>query len=246
MRRVVLVLRVLLVVLAACGDDGDDGEQTLTVFAASSLTDAFGEIEAAFEADHPRVDIVVNLAASSALREQILAGAPADVFVSADAANVDQLVDAGETSGEPVDFASNRLQLAVPADNPGGVTGIEDLAREELLVGLCAAEVPCGRFGREALAAAQIEASIDTNEPDVRSLLTKVAAGELDAGVVYRTDVLAAGDTVVGIDLPSGVDVAVTYPIVALTDDDAAREFVAFVLGDEAQAILARYGFGPP
>jgi len=243
MRRVVLVL---LVLFAACGDDGGGGEQTLRVFAASSLTDAFGDLEAAFEADHPRVDVVVNLAASSALREQILAGAPADVFASADAANVQQLVDAGETDGDPAGFATNGLQLVVPADDPGGVAGIEDLAREELLVGLCASEVPCGQFGREALTASGVGAAIDTNEPDARSLLTKVASGELDAGIVYRTDVLAAGDAVRGIDLPPGTDVEATYPIVALVDDDLARDFVGFVLDEEGQAILAEHGFGPP
>ena len=222
----------ILVLLAACGD-GDRAR--LDVFAASSLTDAFGEIEAAFEAEHD-VDVVLNLAASSALREQILAGAPADVFASANRSNIDAVVDDAEV------FATNRLQIVVPAANPGSVDGIADLSRPDLLVGLCAIEVPCGELAREALDRARVTASVDTEEPDVRSLLGKVATGELDAGMVYRTDVVAAGDVVRGIDL----DVAATYPIAALTDDDTAAAFVDFVMSDAGQAILSDNGFGPP
>ena len=219
----------IVVLLAACGGDRDP----LEVFAASSLTDAFGDIEIAFEAEHD-VDVVLNLAASSALREQVLAGAPADVFASANRANLDAVTDESQV------FATNRLQIVVPAANPGDVDGIDDLARDDLLVGLCAVEVPCGELAREALDRAGVTASVDTEEPDVRSLLAKVATGELDVGIVYRTDVLAAGDDVRGIDL----DVAATYPIAALTDD--GDDFVEFVLSDEGQAILADNGFGPP
>ena len=221
---------IVLLLFAACGTDD---EAALDVFAASSLTDAFAEIEAAFEAEHD-VDVVLNLGASSALREQILAGAPADVFASANQSNIDAV------AGESEVFATNRLQIVVPAANPGDVDGIDDLARDELLVGLCAVEVPCGELAQEALDDASVNASVDTEEPDVRSLLAKVAAGELDVGIVYRTDVLAAGGDVRGIDL----DVAATYPIAALTADGDA--FVDFVLGDEGQAILAEHGFGPP
>ena len=223
-------LVAIVVLLAACTSDRKD---TLDVFAASSLTDAFGEIEAVFEADHD-VDVVLNLAASSALREQILAGAPADVFAAANQSNVDAVADDSQV------FATNRLQIVVPADNPGDVGDIDDLARDDLLVGLCAVEVPCGALAREALDLAGVDASVDTEEPDVRSLLAKVVGGELDVGIVYRTDVLSAGDDVRGIDL----DAVTEYPIAALTDD--AGGFVDFVLSDEGQAILERHGFGPP
>ena len=144
------VMLALLVSLAACGDDGvgvtGDGEPegTVLVFAAASLTDAFAEIEVAFEAAHPGVDVMVNTAGSSALREQILEGAPADVFASANRPNIDQLMAAGEVAGEVEVLATNSLQIVVPAGNPGGVTGVQDLARPELLIGLCAEGVPCG------------------------------------------------------------------------------------------------------
>jgi molybdate transport system substrate-binding protein len=260
--RLLAVACVPALMLAACGDDDDDdsasaaeapaGESTLegdlTVFAAASLTDAFDEVGAAFEEANPDVSIEFNYGASSALREQILAGAPADVFASANASNMDQVVETGAAT-DPQDFVTNQLQIVVPAENPGGVAGLDDLANADLLIGLCAEEVPCGEFGREALANAQITPSVDTNEPDVRALLTKVEAGELDAGIVYVTDVLAAGDAVEGIDIPADVNVTATYPIAALSDAgnaEVAAAFVEFVLSDDGQEILESYGFDSP
>lgn len=255
----VAVLTALAV--AACGEgdaapsptdaagQGGGPTGTVLVFAAASLTDGFADIATAFEADHPGVDVELSLAGSSSLREQILAGAPADVFASANEANMDQVVAAGEVDGEARTFARNRLQIAVPAGNPGDVDGLEDLADDDLLVGLCAEGVPCGDFAREALASAGVEASIDTNEPDVRALLTKIGADELDAGVVYVTDVLAAGDRVEGVDIAAGDNVDATYPIAPLAaapNPDAAAAFVSFVLSDEGRAILAEYGFAAP
>jgi molybdate transport system substrate-binding protein len=234
-RRILLVPLVLP--LLSCGSD--DGASTLRVFAAASLTDAFADIERAFEAAHDGVDVVLNLAGSSSLREQIADGAPADVFASASTRHVEGI------GTDPVAFATNELALAVPASNPGDVGGLDDLARDDLLVGLCAPEVPCGELARRALAEAGVAAAVDTEEPDVRALLTKLAAGELDAGLVYRTDLLAAGDDVVGADL--GMDAPVTsYPVVAVSGEPLAGEFVDFLLGAEAQAILADHGFGPP
>ncbi len=261
--RLVAAVCALSLVLAACGDDDDDGdaadttttetaesdlEGTITVFAAASLTDAFDEIDAAFEDANPGVTVEVNYAASSALREQILAGAPADVFASANTSNMDQVVEAGAAS-DPEEFVTNLLEIAVPAGNDAGVTGLADFANADLLIGLCAEEVPCGEFGREALANAGVTPSVDTNEPDVRSLLTKVEAGELDAGIVYVTDVTAAGDTVEGIEIPADENVTATYPIAALaetTNAEVADAFVAFVLSDDGQDILASFGFGAP
>jgi molybdate transport system substrate-binding protein len=238
-------------VLAGCGDDGDDGddgdasEGAVTVFAAASLTDAFGEVGEAFQEANPGVTVEFNFAASSALREQILGGAPADVFASANTSNMDQVVEGGEAT-DPATFVENQLEIVVPAGNEAGVTGLADFGNADLLIGLCAEEVPCGEFGREALANAGVTPSIDTDEPDVRSLLTKVEAGELDAGIVYTTDVLAAGDAVEGIEIPAEDNVIATYPIAALTGStnaELADAFVAFVLSDEGQQILASYGF---
>jgi molybdate transport system substrate-binding protein len=253
--RLVAVVGAGMLVLAGCGDDDDATTTTtaaepalegpITVFAAASLTDAFEELGSTFEEAHPEVSVDFNFAASSALREQIISGAPADVFASANTSNMDQVVDAGEATSSET-FVENQLQIAVPAGNPADVTGLADFADDELLIGLCAEEVPCGEFGREALASAGVAPSVDTNEPDVRSLLTKVEAGELDAGIVYVTDVLAAGDAVEGVDIPVDQNVVATYPIAALAgaaNSEVAEAFVAFVLSDEGQEILDSYGF---
>lgn len=221
----------------------------MLVSAAASLTDAFAEVESAFEEENRDVDVVLNLGSSSALREQILEGAPADVFASANTSNMDQVADAGELSGEAEIFVTNSLQIAVPTGNPAGVTGLEDFAREELLIGLCVEDVPCGDFGRQALDNAGVTPSIDTNEPDVRALLTKIEAGELDAGITYVTDVLSTSGTVEGLEIPAEVNVVAEYPIATLAgapNPVTAAAWVEFVLSDEGQAILTSYGFISP
>lgn len=260
---------VLAPALGACGDGGGPGEGaqgpasataaagagatgrvegTVTVLAAASLTDAFGDIEAAFEAANPGADLTVAYGGSSALRDQVLSGQPADVVASASATVMDDLVEAGAVDGEPRDFATNELAIVVPAGNPAGIEGLADFADEDALVGLCAEEVPCGDLGRQALDKAGVEAAPDTNEPDVRSLLDKVASGELDVGLVYATDVASAGDAVEGIAVPDDENVVATYPIAGLADApnaEGAAAFVAFVTGDGGQAVLADFGFGP-
>ncbi|MGH9216186.1 MAG: molybdate ABC transporter substrate-binding protein [Acidimicrobiales bacterium] len=261
--RLLAVLTVAALVFAACGDDDHNDassstteapaeepamEGDITVFAAASLTDAFTELGTTFESENPDVSVEFNFGASSALREQILAGAPADVFASANTSNMGQVVDGGAATG-PENFVTNQLQIAVPAGNGAEVAGLDDFANRDLLIGLCAEDVPCGEFGREALASAGVTPSVDTNEPDVRSLLTKVEAGDLDAGIVYVTDVLAAGDAVEGIDIPADENVIATYPIAALSDAAnavVADAFVAFVLSGEGQGILDSYGFNAP
>lgn len=268
LRRLTSLLALLGLVAGACGDSSDRAadtadptsgapaeagaesveEATVLVFAAASLTDALDDVAEAFETAHPGLTVELNVSGSSALREQILAGAPADVFASANTSNMDSVVSEG-AAADPEIFATNHLQIVVPAGNPGGVSGLADLARDELLIGLCAADVPCGELARQALAAAGVEPAQDTDEPDVRALLTKVAEGELDAGIVYTTDVIAEGDAVEGIAIPAEHDVVTEYPIAVLTDapePDAAAAFVAFVLSDAGQAILASYGFGNP
>lgn len=249
--------------LAACGGDGAAGTTTtaapatttaaisgeVLVFAAASLTDAFGELGAAFEATHPGVTITLNLAASSALREQIVAGAPADVFASASIDDINQLAAAGALGSQAQVFARNSMTIAVPAGNAAGITGLADFANAELLIGLCAEETPCGRYTRLVLGSAGILPSADSNEPDVRSLLAKIAAGELDAGIVYLTDVAAAGDRVTSIAIPAEHAVEAAYPIAVLADapnPEAAAEFTAFVLSPAGRAILAGFGFQAP
>ena len=251
--RVAALVTVGAVVLAgaACGDDGAGAARTTTVrvLAAASLADAFDALAADFEAEHGGVDVELSTAASSTLREQVLAGAPADVFASADQQDLVELVHAGVVADGPVPFATNRLEIAVPAGNPAGVTGLADFGRADLLLGLCAAEVPCGRLARQALAAAGVTPALDTEAEDVRALLTQVALAELDAGIVYRTDVLAAADDVDGIALPAGAAGEIVLPIAVLEDaaaPAAGAAFMAHVTSAEGRAVLAEHGFGPP
>lgn len=257
-RPVAAALALGLAFSAACGDRGgssgataDDGgadlHGTVTVFAAASLADAFGDVAEAVEDLHPRVDVELNLAGSPTLARQVLDGAPADVLATADVATMDRLVAAG-AADRPRAFARNSLEIVVPAGNPAGVDGLADLADPDLLVGLCAAEVPCGDIARRVLARAGVTPAPDTQEPDVRSLLTKVAAGELDVGLVYRTDVRSAGDDVEGIRIPHEVDMATRYPVAVLDDaprPELAAAFVDLVLGPRGRAIMASWGFLP-
>lgn len=229
-----MLAAAVVIALAGCAAPPASTPDPLTVFAAASLTESFDEIAAAFEAANPGIDVVLNYGGSSGLAAQIAEGAPADVFA---AASTTQLPDGTV-------FATNELALAVPAGNPGDVTGLADLARPELAIALCAVEVPCGAASATLLEQAGITASVDTSEQDVKAVLTKIELGEVDAGLVYITDVRAAGAAVESIALPEAEPVA--YPIAALTDSEAAAAFVAFVLSDAGQAILREAGFGAP
>lgn len=247
-----IVVIVALLVLA-CGTEPPAGTESLTeseliVSAAASLTDAFGELESRFSQDHDGIDVLINSGPSSGLREQILEGAPVDVFASADRMNMEVLVEAGAVSDWQV-FARNRLAIAVPAGNPAGVRGLDDFAREELLIGLCSAGVPCGDHARRALAAAGVVPVPDTHERDVRALLTKIESGDLDAGITYVTDVLSGGGEVEGIEIEPEHNVLAEYSIARVTGapaPEAADDFLTFVLSDDGERILAGHGFLPP
>ncbi|WP_420612477.1 molybdate ABC transporter substrate-binding protein [Candidatus Spongiisocius sp.] len=241
-------LAILLLVSCAGAGTRGSGRVELLVAAASSLTDAFRDIEAAFEEAHPGIDVVLNLGGSSLLREQILARAPVDAFAPANMAIMEEARAAGLVSGSARVFARNTMAIAVPVGNPGGVTGLDDLARPELLVGLCAETVPCGRFTRQILLKAGVTARPDTEEPNVRALLTKVEQGELDTGIVYATDVRGENG-VVAIAIPEDYNVTTDYPIAimsATSHPEAATAFVAYVLSDEGRALLGRHGFQLP
>jgi len=244
--RLVLV-SILALATSGCGDSGSDDE--LLVSAAASLTDAFAAVADVFEQANPGVDVILNLAGSSTLREQILEGSPTDVFASANFSTMQQVIEAGVTSGPPRIFAENRLQIALPAGNPGGVVGLDDLANEVLLVGLCAEGVPCGDLARTVLVEAGVEVSVDTNEPDVRSLLSKIEVGELDVGITYVTDVISTDGAVEGVDIPEELNGVAAYSIVALEgagDADLARAFIEFVLSRDGQEIIGELGFSSP
>ncbi|HMA46251.1 MAG TPA: molybdate ABC transporter substrate-binding protein [Frankiaceae bacterium] len=221
---------------------------TVTVLAAASLTESFSEIGRRFEAAHPGVRVRFGFGPSSGLARQIDQGAPADVFAAASGQTMDTVVRAGEASG-PVTFARNTLEIAVPPDDPGHVTGLRDLARPGLAVAVCQPQVPCGAVAREAFAKAGVTVRPRTLGSDVRAVLTTVELGEVDAGVVYRTDVRAAGGKVRGVAIPADWNASTSYPIAVLTrsaGSAAARAFVAFVRSDTGRAVLAGAGFDPP
>jgi molybdate transport system substrate-binding protein len=221
---------------------------SLTIFAAASLADSFTELAKTFGADHPGVAVApISFDGSAALATQIREGAPADVFASADEANMAKVAD--ELEGAPDDFATNTLQIAVAPGNPLKIAGLADLASGELQVVLCAPEVPCGTASHELLQLNGVSLTPVSEEQNVKAVLTKVRAGEADAGLVYVTDVAAASGSVDGVDIDGADSAANSYPIAVLkrsTDAAVARAFVDFVLSDAGRSILARYGFGPP
>ncbi|WP_173921380.1 molybdate ABC transporter substrate-binding protein [Agromyces sp. Marseille-P2726] len=221
---------------------------TITVFAAASLTEAFDELAAQFEVEHPSVEVVLDFGGSGTLAQQIAEGAPVDVFASAAEPPMQSVVDAG-LAVDPAVFATNTLELVVPAGNPAAVTGLDDLANSSLRVALCDVSVPCGAASEQLLRQQGVTAAPDTLESDVKAVLTKVSLGEVDAALVYRTDVRSAGGSVEGIEVPDAASVVSRYPIAALTDaaePATAAAFVAFVAGAEGRTVLDRFGFGAP
>ncbi len=222
---------------------------TVRVFAAASLTAAFGDLARAFEERHPRARVQPNFAASSTLVQQIEQGAPADVFASANEEQMRRLEEGGALAGTAARFARNLLAIAVEKGNPHGIHALADLARPGLVVVLAAPAVPAGQYALEAFTRAGVEPPAGSRELDVKAVLSRVALGEADAGVVYVTDVRAAGDTVTGVTIPDAQNVTAHYPIAAVREAPnpaGARAFVAFVLSPDAGAVLARYGFLPP
>jgi molybdate transport system substrate-binding protein len=251
-KRLIAVLAV--VGLAGCGaSDGGSGEDavtgTVTVFAAASLTDVFTDLGRQLESDHPGVTVQFDFAGSSALATRLTEGAPADVFASADTDSMDVVTDNGIVSRAPVLFATNQLEIAVPPGNPGEITGLADLADPAKRIALCAPEVPCGAAAGKAFDAAGLTAAPDILEEDVRAALTKVQLGEVDAALVYRTDVQVAGNTVEGIEFPESADAVTGYPVCTLTDAPnpaGALAFVQLVTSDAGQEAMAAAGFRLP
>lgn len=235
------VLAAAALAAGACSAGG--GGDAITVLAASSLTDVFEEMIAAFEeTDGARgVEVGLVLGGSSALATQLEEGAPGDVVATASPSTMERVVRAGRVRGEPVVFARNSLVIAVERSNPRGIDGLDDLGADGLLVARCAPQVPCGALADELLAAAGVDLQPASLEPNVRSVLTKVSLGEVDAGLVYRTDVTSAPVDAVE---PRGARAFTTaYQIARLGDDPAAAAFVDFVLSADGQAILAAAGF---
>ena len=265
MRRILILATSAVVLLAACSDSNDDGGTTeasggsglaeagLTVSAASSLTEAFGEIGDAFEGANPGTTVTFNFGPSDGLAGQINEGAPVDVFASASPTWMDSVQDDGPGVTDRAVFAQNRLAIIVPVDNPAGIQSLDDLTEDHVQLVLAAEGVPAGDYAREMFREAGISAAalanVVSNEEDVRAVITKLIAGDADAGIGYVTDVTpAVSDRVTLIPIPDEVNVIATYPIAAVNgtqEVDLAKGFVDFVLGD-GQRTLAEYGFLPP
>jgi molybdate transport system substrate-binding protein len=261
--RLAVPVVVAAMVLAGCGDDSgtDTGSGggtasggagglsgTVTVFAAASLTGSFGTLGKQFEAAHPGVTVRFNFAASSALAESISQGAPADVFASASAKNMDSVVKAGNAA-DPKTFAKNVLEIAVPPANPAGVTALADLAKPGLKLAVCQEQVPCGTVAKQVFDKAELTVEPVTLGADVKAVLTAVELGEVDAGLVYKTDVQSAGSKVKGIEIPAEENASTSYPITALAkapNEAAARAFVDYVLSTDGTKVLTEAGFASP
>lgn len=268
-RRVLPSVAVAALLLTGCGDDSSpaDGPGApsaagsarpsaaadalsgpLTVFAAASLTGTFTALGQSFEAAHPGVDVTFNFGPSSGLASSIVEGAPADVLAAASTTTMATVVDAG-LADDPQVFARNVMAVVVPADNPAGITTLDQLSDEGVKVALCQAQVPCGTTAARVLTAAGLTVRPVTEEADVKAVLTKVTLGEVDAGIVYVTDAFAAGDEVRTVDVPAAVNAGTDYPLAVLADAPHARTAAAFaelVLSAEGRQVLTEAGFQRP
>ncbi len=248
------------VLLSACGQAAQPAARTLTVFAAASLTGAFTEIGQNFEAAHPGAKVTFDFAGSQTLSAQLLQGAAADVFASANQTEMDKLVSGGlVVEGTPRSFLTNQLLVILPPDNPAVIQSLQDLARPGLKLVLADASVPAGKYARQILDKMSQDASfgadfgtralanVVSNETDVKQVVAKVQLGEADAGIVYVSDAVAAPQLKT-LQIPASYNVVATYPIAALAkaaQPGLASEFIAYVLSADGQAILKTWGFTP-
>ena len=259
MKRPWALLLPMVLVAGACSSggadatsDASDSATDLTVFAASSLTSAFTQIGSDFEVAHAGVHVVFNFASSTDLATQIASEGSADVFASASGTAMDT-VAADPGVSDRVTFATNQLVIITPPDNPAGVTSVDSLTAPTVALVVGAEGVPVGDYAREMLRNAAIEHAVMTNvvsnEPDDASVVARVAGGEADAGIVYTSDLAAAGDSVSSIAISGRINVTATYPaalVVGGVNRELAQAFVAFLISPQGQVILQSYGFGSP
>lgn len=262
-----IALSLLLAALAGCAAPPASAPDaptaaapaTLTVFAAASLTESFGELGKMFQAQHPGATVVFNFAGSQQLVQQLAQDAPADLFASANKTQMQAAVDAGRVAADSVQtFVRNRLVVVTPADNPAGLASFADLAKPGLKLVLAAPEVPVGQYAQQFLElagqdpslgpdfAGSVTQNVVSYEENVRAVLSKVVLGEADAGIVYATDAASAGDKVNTLPIPDTLNVIATYPLASVANSaqaELAAQFIALVLSPEGQAVLARHGF---
>jgi molybdate transport system substrate-binding protein len=236
-----------ILIAAACGPS--TLSRSITVFAAASLTDAFKAVGGGFEREHPGTTVTFNFAGTPTLVTQIEQGAHADVFASADMVNMDRLeADGLTTSATPQVFAHNRLEIVVARGNPRKISALADLGKPGVIYIAEAPTVPAGKYSLQALARAGVTVKPKSLEANVKSVVSKIELGEADVGIVYTTDVRAAGDKVTGVPIPDEYNVVATYPIAAVkgtTNTSTASDFIDFVTSGAGQAILGEFGFDP-
>ncbi|GHF43478.1 molybdate transport system substrate-binding protein [Amycolatopsis bartoniae] len=259
MKKVLATLAGVALVITGCGSGSDSGSggssssapgpRTLTVFAAASLTESFNALKTEFEAAHPGVTVTYNFAGSSSLVQQLDNGAKADVFASADQANMDKAVQGGVIDGSPTVFATNKLTIAVAPGNPKGLKAFGDLTQGGLKVVVCATQVPCGSATQKVEKSTGVTLKPVSEEQDVKQVLTKVESGDADAGLVYVTDANTANGKVAQVDFPESAQAVNNYPIAVVKNApqaQLAQEFEQFVLGAQGQQELTKVGFGTP
>jgi molybdate transport system substrate-binding protein len=241
-----------LLLAAGCSDDdpatSDGGSDTLTILAASSLTDVFDDLAEVYEAEHEGVEVQLTYDSSSTLAEQVILGAPADVLATADETTLQGVVDEGLTASAPVVFARNMLILVTPPDNPAGITTIEDLNNADVDYAVCVPDASCGIASEKVLNLAGVTTEPVTEEANVRDTLTKVTTGEVDAGLVYVSDAQAAGDDVQSFEVPEAsqaINADVIAPLDDAADPELAQDWIDLVTSEEGQQALEGYGFLP-
>jgi molybdate transport system substrate-binding protein len=249
------VLVVAAGFLAACGGGGGNASTShsstplsgsISVFAAASLSASFNALGNSFQTANPGVTVKFNYAGTPTLVTQIEQGAPADVFASADATNMTRLTNDGFTTGPAQVFAHNQLEIVVAPGNPKGISGLSDLAKPGLIYITEGPTVPAGTYALQALKTAGVTVTPKSLETSVAGVISKIELGEADAGIVYTTDVTAAGAKVAGVPVPAADNVIATYPIVAVKGSSnlaAANAFIAYVLSTAGQSTLASFGF---
>jgi len=247
--RAVVFLMCAVIGVACGGSTGGSGSVlsgTISVFAAASLTDSFKALGTAFQAEHSGTTVQLNFAGSPTLVTQIEQGAAADVFASADTSNMDKLKTDGFTAGDAKVFAHNKLAIVVAAGNPKGINSLADLAKPGVIYISAAPTVPAGKYALQILAKAGVNVTPKSLETDVKSVVSKIRLGEADAGIVYTTDVTAAGSKVQGVTIPDNVNVVATYPVAEVKgtkNANLASAFIAYVLSADGQAKLQSFGF---
>jgi molybdate transport system substrate-binding protein len=260
LKKVLATLAGVALLVTGCGSGSSGGTgssssssapeaKTLTVYAAASLTESFNALKAEFEKAHPGVTVKYNFGGSSTLVQQLTNGAKADVFASADQANMDKAVQGGVIQGAPTVFATNKLTIAVAPGDPKGLKTFRDLAGSGLKVVVCAAQVPCGSATQKVEKNTGVTLKPVSEEQDVKQVLTKVESGDADAGLVYVTDANTAGGKVDQVDFPESAQAINNYPIAVVKDapeSDLAQQFEQFVLGAQGKQELAKVGFGTP